>query len=238
VWGPSSLVAPALPVVVEEQGVVGPDGVYHLVGTEVRREAVGAEERYLVADRTRSPSGAPFDLLWFGEGERFVVRGGVLEIEDLFGRLSVPAEVRLLERILLRGARCDREVLSSLPPAAMIPHMIEVRRPAELSDKRRVRDAAAVLATRADVDSVRRGGAVVEARLVGGGHATFGLQESASGWRLVRRSGNYVFTELRLDRSSSTLRLSATLDPRVDALTRGMRGRLVFDLRSDLVALD
>jgi hypothetical protein len=238
VWGPSCVIAPALPVVVEKTTTIGADGEYRLVGKEVWREAVGADDCCLVAGSTRNPPGAPFDLLWFGEGERCVVRGGILEIEDLFGRLRVPAEPRLLERILIRGTRRDRGVLSSLPTAAATTQKVEVRRPAALGDEKRVRDAAALLAARADVERVHRGGSVIEARLAGGRHATFGLEEDASGWQLVRCSGDFVFTELRLDRSSSALSLSATLDPHVDALAPGMRGRLIFDLRSDLVALD
>ena len=46
-----------------------------------------------------------------------------------------------------------------------------------------------------------------------------------------------MLNEIRLDHTSNMLILSATLDPRIDALAPGMRGRLIFDLRSDLVAL-
>jgi hypothetical protein len=231
------VVAPALPVVVEKRNTRGPDGAYHLAGSDVWREAVGAEEPYLVAGRAQAPPGAPFDLLWFGEGERFLVRKGLLEIDDLFGTVRVPADPRLLERILIRGARRDPELLSSLPPTKTGAQVVEVRRPTVLSHEERICDATTFLAGRADVQHVRRHGSTVEVRLVGDRTATFALEEEASGWTLMRRDGDDTFTELRLDRSSSALSLSATLDPRVDALAPGMRGRLIFDLRSDLVVL-
>jgi hypothetical protein len=231
------VVAPALPRVVDDRKTVGPDGEYRLAGREVWREAVGAEETYLVADPLQSAPGAPFDLLWFGGSERYLVRAGLLEIDDLFGRVRVPADPQLLERILIRGARCGRGVLASLPNAAGTPQVIEVRRPTALSHEERVCDAGAFLEGRAVVERVRRNGMVVEVLLVGGREVTFVVEEHASGWRLMRRDGDDVFTGLQLDRTSSTLSLSATLDPRVDVLAPGMRGRLIFDLRSELVVL-
>jgi hypothetical protein len=236
--GPGCVVAPALPAVVDEATAVGPDGEYCVDAAGVWREAAGVREVYFVADASQPAPGAPFDLLWFGEVERFLVRGGLLEIEDLFGTLRVPARPRLLDRVLIRSLRVDNGLLSSLPPAATEgPQVFEVRRPAALITDNRWRDAASFLAVRADVENVRQRGAVVEARVVGGHEVTFDLDDGPAGWLLTLRAGDYVLTEIRLDHSSTAISLCATLDPRVDALAPGMRGRLTFDLRADLVAL-
>lgn len=236
--GPGRVVAPALPVVIGEGAATGPDGEYCVDTVGVWREAVGINEPYLVGDTSRPAPGAPFDLLWFTDTERFLVRGGMLEVEDLFGALRVPAKARLLDRFLIRPFRIEGSLLSSLPPAATEDaQVIEVRRPLALSTKDRWRDPASLLAARADIEVVRRRGDSLEAQVVGGHEVIFGVESGPAGWLLTLRTGDYVLTEVRLDRAATTLRLSATLDPRVDALAPGMRGRLIFDLRSDLVAL-
>jgi hypothetical protein len=236
--GAGRVIAPALPVAVEKGTAAGPDGEYCVDGDGVWRESVGVRELYLAADTSRPSPGKSFDLLWYGGAERFLVGGGMLEIEDLFGALRVPARPRLLDRILTRAHRTDHDLLSSLPPAAIeMPQAIEVRRPAELSTDHRWRDAPTFLAARPDIESVRLRGATIEARVIGGRDAIFALDETRTGWTLNLRAGDYAFTALRLERISTTLRLRAELDLRVDALAPGMRGRLVFDLRSDLVAL-
>jgi len=236
--GTTGAVSPALPVVVREGAVIGPDGEYGIDDGGVWREAVGVKEPYLATDVSMLVPGVPFDLLWFGEGERFLVRDGCLEIDDLFGSLRVPASAPLLDRLFLRRFRVDRGLLASLPcSVTQAPQVVEVRRPAALSAADRWRDATRFLARRADVEDVRRQRSSLEARLVGGFELTFDLEDGPAGWRLALRAGDYPLHEIRLEKTATLLRLSATLDPRVDALAPGMRGRLIFDLRSDLVAL-
>ncbi len=232
------MVAPALPVAVSGETAVGVDGEYRGDTTGVWREAGGAEDLFLTPDVSQPATGAPFDLLWFGDFERFTMRDGTLEIEDLFGVLRVPACPQLLDRLLLRSRRVEGEVLVGLP---MIdrngPQTIEVRRSEKLSHGDRWRDASSFLAARADIESTRPRGETIEAQVVGGMTAIFGRDEDEDGWLLTLREGSYVFTEIRVVRRAKTLRLSATLDGEIDALAPGMRGRLIFDLRTDLVTL-
>jgi hypothetical protein len=236
--GTAVVVSPALPVVVDDDSVVGPDGEYSGDASGVWREAGGATELYLATDASQPAPGAPFDLLWFGETERYLVRDGSLEIDNLFGALRVPAEPQLLDRILVRSRRVDGEVLVSLPPAATEGRqVIEVRRPAALSANDRWRDAIRLLAARADIDDVRPHGSRLEARTVDGVEVSFELEDGPAGWRLTLREGDYALNEIGIAAASNTLSLSATLDPRIDALAPGMRDRLIFDLRSDLVTL-
>jgi hypothetical protein len=231
-------VAPAVPVAVSAESVVGVDGGYRCDGTGVWREAGGAEDLFLTSDPSRPAPGAPFDLLWFGDFERFTVRDGTLEIEDLFGMLRTPASRQLLDRILVRSRGVGGEVLVDLPLMdRAVPQTVEVRRAEDLSQDDRWRDPLKFLAKRADIETATPRGASVEARMVGGATATFGLVVDERGWLLTLREGRYVFTEIRAIRERKTISLCATLSSEIDALTPGMRGRLIFDLRADLVSL-
>ena len=231
-------VAPALPVAVSGETAIGVDGEYRGDATGVWREAGGAERLFLNPDISQPTPGRPFDLLWFGDFERFAVRDGTLEIEDLFGVLRVPANPQLLDHLLVRSRRLDGEALAGLP---MIdrdrPQTIEVRRPADLSHADRWRDASNFLASRANIESATPRGAAVEARMVGGGTAIFECDEDEDGWRLTLRKGKDVFSEIRVGHRAGSLSLCATLDDEIDAMAPGMRGRLIFDLRADLVSL-
>jgi hypothetical protein len=230
--------APALPAVMSGETASGADGEYRHDTRGVWREAGGVEELYLTTDVSRPSPGAPFDLLWYGETERFLVRDGELEIEDLFGILRLPATPQLLDRILLRSRHVEREVMAGLPMTDREgPQTIEVRRSAILSNDDRWRDAAIYLTARADIERARRRGAIVEARVVGGSTVIFGCDEDEDGWLLTLRKGSYVFSEVRVARRTKTLSLCATLDGEIDAMAPGMRGRLIFDLRTDLVTL-
>ena len=231
-------VAPALPVAVGGETTVGVDGEYRGDTTGVWREVGGAEELFLAPDLSQPAPGVPFDLLWFGDFERFTVRDGTLEIEDLFGVLRVPASQQLLDRLLLRSRRVEGEALFDLLMTDRNgPQTIEVRRPEDLSPEDRWRDASSFLAARADIESATTRGETIEAQVVGGATAIFGRDEDEDGWLLTLREGSYVFTEIRVARRAQTLRLCATLDDEIDALAPGMRGRLIFDLRADLVTL-
>ena len=232
------LIAPALPVVASDESGVAIDAEYRCDTKSVWREAVGVEEIFLTGDESIDAPGRPFDLLWFGDSERFTVRGEVLEIEDLFGKLCVPATGNTLDRGLIRARRIDSEVLSSLQLAETErPQTIEVRRPARLNAKELWRDPARFMAGRSDIEKARVRGGCVEARVVGGAVAVFQIDESDSGWSLVLRDGNYVFGDFCVQRQATTLSVCATLDDRLDGMAPGMRGRLIFDLRADLVAL-
>jgi hypothetical protein len=231
-------VAPALPVAVSEEMAIGVDGEYRPDASGVWREAGGAEDLFLTPELSPPAPGAPFDLLWFGDFERFTVRGGTLEIEDLFGVLRTPVSQQLLDRLLVRSRRIEGEALAGL---SMIdregPQTIEVRRAEDLSQDDRWRDASCFLTARTDIETATPRGAIIEARVVGGATAIFGHEEDEDGWRVTLRDGRYVFTEIRLSRRAKTLSLCATLESEIDAMAPGMRGRLIFDLRTDLVTL-
>ena len=236
--GEAWTVAPALPAALGGEPAVGVDGEYRRDPAGVWREAGGAEELFLSFEMSQPAPGAPFDLLWFGDSERFTMREGTLEIEDLFGVLRTPGNPQLLDRLLLRSRRAPDGVLAGLPMIDQKgPQTIEVRRPQNLSHDDRWRDAAGLLAARADIESARPRGTIIEARTVAGTRVIFGREENEDGWLVTRREGSYVFQEIRLSRDATTLTLSATLDGGIDAMAPGIRGRLVFDLRADLVVL-
>jgi hypothetical protein len=65
----------------------------------------------------------------------------------------------------------------------------------------------------------------------------FSRESTADGWSLILREGAYVFTEIRVERRGAALCVIATISDRIDGLAPGMRGRMIFDLRADLVAL-
>ena len=232
------LVAPALPVAIGATPRVGTDAEYSRREAGVWREAAGLEELIIATDGRRPVPGNAFDLLWFGDNERYVVHGGLLEVEDLFAVVRVPATPALLDRILLRARRVEEDLVQGLRWADdAFPAEIEVRRPSALSSEERWRDARLVLETRTDVRSARQRGDEVAAETEHGDEVVFALEEEREGWRLDLREGAYPFTALALRRRGETLCLRATLDSAVDPLAQGMRGRLAFDLRSDLVAL-
>ena len=200
---------------------------------------MGVVDLFLTSDPSRPAPGAPFDLLWFGGFERFAVRDETLEIEDLFGVLRTPASPQLLEGLLVRSRRVAVEVLADVPVThAAGPQTVEVRRAEDLSQGDRWRDPSRFLAARADIEIAFPRGPGVEAREVGGATAIFECVEDEDGWVLTLREGRYVFTEIRATRAGKMISLGATLDNEVDALAPGMRGRLIFDLRADLVTLD
>jgi hypothetical protein len=176
--------------------------------------------------------------LWFGETERYVLRGGALEIEDLFAACRVSATRSHLERELIRGRRVDPDVLAGLTvegiPAA--PE-IEVRRPTSLSADGRWRDAAAFLANRTDIVAVDVSGDRIAADTARADRVCFDVTEQPNGWRLLKGAGEYPFLAFTMVREGPDLSLRATTAPQIDPLAPGMRGRLAFDLRADLVAL-
>lgn len=236
--GEEGFLAPAMPAAIGTQRECGSDAEYRRDGDSFWREAVGAEDLFLTTNGSQPSPGYPFDLLWFGESERFIVRAGFLEISDLFGELRLPADQNLLERLLVRGRRLHPDVLSSLAwPDREGPQTIEVRRPSIVSTSAKATDPVIFLAARIDVEHLQEVGDQIVVRTVDGEESSFKAREHATGWRLTLQSGNYVFTDIRLERTESTLSLRASLASNIDGMALGMRGRLVFDLRSDLVAL-
>ncbi len=233
------VLAPGMPAAVGAASSRAVDGEYRRDGEGIWREAVGVDEAFLTIGEPRAaPPGAEFELLCFGETERYTVRAGVLEIEDLFGLLAVPATADLLDRVLVRGRRLKPEALSSVRAAEHAkPQVVEVRRPLALSAKARWRDAEAFLAARADIASTRSRGGRVE--IIGADKAAsmFALEEHEAGWRLTLQKGRYPLTAIHLEQRSTTLHVRAALADWIDGLAPGVRGRLFFDLRSDLVTL-
>jgi len=231
-------IAPALPVVVGPETAIGPDAEYRRDSLGVWREACGDDSLYMVTDQIQPTPGAEFELLWFGDYERFMVRNRMLEIEDLFGALRLPASPRRLDHLLIRSRRVGPGVLVGVETNDREgPQSIEVRRAADLSRDHHWRDALNFLAARADIESAKQRGATIEARTAAGARVIFELDEEEDGWGLTVRDGRYVFSGIRIKSSLKTLAINATLDDEVDAMAPGMRGRLVFDLRADLVAL-
>lgn len=231
--------APGLPVVVGQTTVSGADGEYQRRAEGVWREGAGVETLFLEEEAaTQGPPGRPFDLLWFENAERYLVRDGALEIEDLFAVLRVPVTQRLLSRFLIGRHKLSESVLDGVRwPSKTLAPEIEVGRPSELNRTECWRDARLVLERRADVASVCHKGSEMVAETERGDTVVFALAEKEDGWRLERQAGVYAFTRLSLVRRGETLWLRGVLDSTMDPMAPGMRERLAFDLRADLVAL-
>ncbi|MEJ2188407.1 MAG: hypothetical protein P8Y93_03140 [Acidobacteriota bacterium] len=231
--------APGLPVVVGQTTVSGADGEYQRRAEGVWREGAGVETLFLEEEAaTQGSPGRAIDLLWFENSARYLVRDGALEIEDLFAVLRVPVTPPLLSRVLIGRQKLPESVLDGVrwPSKALAPE-IEVGRPSELSTTERWRDARLALERRADVRSVHHEGAEMVAETETGDTVVFALAEKEDGWQLERQAGVYVFTHLSLVRRGEALWLRGVLDATMDPMAPGMRERLAFDLRADLVAL-
>ncbi len=233
-----TVIAPAVPVALGASAVEGVDAEYLLQDNELWREAAGAPHLLLATDEDPRLQTEPFDLLWFGPSERYLLRRGVLEIEDLFARLRTGASSGLLDRLLIRGRRLPTEMLDGLQAASeTLKTEIEIERPVALLGGDRWRDPGLFLASRADVNEVRRTGSTIEIASVHGEQVLFEAEEHGAGFSLQLTRGSYPLTAISLGLSEETLVLRAAVDDRVDVFAPGMRGRLIFDLRSDLVAL-
>lgn len=233
------VVAPAVPVAAQAVEEQGPDGAYQVAGGAVVREAVGQRQVVLsCSDGTPDQQGAPFDLLWFGDSERYLLRDGSLEVEDLFSKLTLAGARPRIERLLVRGRRVDPEALDGVPGAGReAPATMEVRRPLELLPDDAWRDPEVLLAQRADIRRLERRGDEIVAETELGTDVLFRVAEEGHGWRLFAWEGDYPLRTIALVERHGWLVLSTSLDRGIDPLAAGMRGRLAFDLRSDLVAL-
>lgn len=238
IHGDGWLVAPALPLALPWSGGEGVDAAYAWRDHAVWREAAGIEEPFLTTSASGPGPGTAFDLLWFGDCERYTLRRGTLAVEDLFATVEVPADRGTIERLVVRARRVDPAVLDGLVfAAAGGPTTITVNRAVELNRGGDWRDAERFLRARADVERTDRGGDRVVAHTAGGSSPVFSCEDRLDGWVLKLIAGDYPLTGLEMSRRGETLSLSADLHPAIDPLAPGMRGRLAFDLRSDLVSL-
>ncbi len=231
-------IAPGLPIALGPSAAMGGGCEFRRDGCVILRDAAGTESPFLVDDDSEPAPGEPFDLMWFGDAESYSVHRGELEIQDLFGVLRVPATREVLEDLVVRTRRVPETVLSSIDlgdPAGS--QVVEVSRPVALIAHDRWRYPQNLLETREDITAATARGDDVRVTLVTGESAVFCCEVSADGWRLSLRSGAYPLREIRLDRREDSLRLSATLDRRINGTAPGMRQRLIFDLRTDLVKL-
>lgn len=238
VHGDGWLVAPALPLVLPASGGDGVDGAYVWRDRAVWREAAGAEKPFLTTSDADPIPGSSFDLLWFGDCERYTLWNGTLAVEDLFAVVELPGDRRTIERLLVRARRVDPAVLDGLVFApAGGPATITVNRAVELIPGEGWRDPERFLRGRADVERTDRRGGRITAHTARGTSPVFRSDDGVDGWALVLDAGDYPLTGLEMCLRGATLSLSANLHPAVDPLAPGMRGRLAFDLSSDLVGL-
>ncbi len=224
-----------VPVVATSRETEGPGGAYRLEGGRVLREAGGREEVLLEPEEEGSGMGAGFELLWFGPTERFLLRGGLLEIDDLFSRAVVPVGTADLDRLLVRTRRLDPACLEGLePPPTQATQRVEVRRDLALVAGAWA-DAVAVLERREGVTEVEvhRGEVVLE--VAGEVRLRGALRESGEGWEVLFPGGEAPWRRIWMEREGE--RLVHGAEPTGSLLDPALRTRHAFDLFSDLVRL-
>jgi hypothetical protein len=251
------VVSPAVPVPVEASETQGPDGAYRLQGESVLREAVGVEASMLdlagPGRESTHPAAtgphAPFDMLWFGEAERYIVAGGLLQVEDLFCRLRAPVQHEALERLLVRTMRLPPDALHGLQlarPESNVAPTIEVQRPLQLMGVSRWWEPHTFLRARTGVDAVVIEGSDDRLLLI---TLTDGRQilvsvtrrRESRGWSArpaaPQRTAPAPFAEISVSEEQQHLVFRIALPETLDPLSAGLRGRLAFDMIADLVAL-
>ncbi len=232
------VVSPGVPVAVGDEPVEGPDGVYTLREGAIVREAAGEETTFLSPAGSAALAQSPVpDLLWFGLMERFVLRNGRLEVEDLFSRTSAPVTAPAIRDLLVRRMRLPGALADGLPvgqPGA--PAMVEVCRRLELVSAAWA-DPAELLSRREGVVTVERRGSRIVLEFETGGRAELEWTRTGAGWsaRLVR--GTFEWCEITAETSGGTLRYRAVAAAGLDPADTGARTRIAFDLLSDLVVL-
>ena len=183
--------------------------------------------------------GFAFELLWFGDGERFMVSDGVLEIEDLFSTLRLGVSRSWLEASLVRKMRVDERILEGLEVAAAGRRPeIEVRRPVELVAGGRIPDPEALLRARAGVRRVDRRGDEITVSTEDDRRVVFNVAQERDGWRVFLWDGESPYQVLTLSLANRHLRLTAALGDEIDPMAPGVRVQVAFDLRSDLITLE
>jgi hypothetical protein len=233
-----AVVGPGLPVAVSAAECDGPDGVYRRTRGEVVREAGGREQTLVDLQSVSGATRAEVDLLWFGSAERYRVFDGTVEISDLFSRSRLPARRRRIEHWLVRQMRRTPEILEWLPDRAegSARQSLEIARPVAVTDARWA-DPAAFFAARADVEAVDSSGSELVLHSVGGETVVFETTARVGGWSARRRAGPYIFETVSLSEDGPDLVVRVTPDPAQDLASATLRGRLAFDLSTDLIAL-
>ncbi len=233
------LVAPALPVRLKPSTEEdGPDGVYSRHEDQVDRESIGRRQRFLSCkDSANEPPPESDLLVWFSSTARFLMTGGVLEIEDLFSRTSFTPSRDFIELQLVRSKRVGSGVLEGVDcPLECGPAMIEMSRPVSADDERLV-GPEAFLEGRLDIETVERRGNEVVLRDVRGERSVLELvHTSLRRWSLEKRQGLFPLERLEVVGETHRVDLFARLPADVAVEKPGVRERWVFDLHADLRA--
>jgi len=230
------VVAPGLPVAAGPEELRGPDGAYRVREGKVVREAGGAEGELVELDPSPPPpESLGFDLLWFGPAERYLVRDGRVEIEDLFARVVAPVDRGWLEETLLRRGRHDPALLEGMDtePSTEAP-TIEVRRPEQLTGEG-WEDPRRLVALREMVETVNGEGDEIRARFSNGECADAALATIPGGWAATFTGQVAPWHRLWCRRQGKSIVYGA--EPSTDPRDPGVRTRWAFDLMSDLLRL-
>jgi hypothetical protein len=238
VAGDGWAVAPGVPVPAGPEPVEGPDGIYTFESGGILREAVGAGELFVElsppegAVRTARP-----DLLWFGPTERYVLKGGALEVEDLFSRAIGPIGAAALAERLVRRGRFREDLVAGLPGGeASGPGRVEIRRPLDLVSAR-WENPAELFSRREGVRKVHRVGHVVVVELEDGALVEAAITETGAGWNAEIVSGAFSWRQVTTEASGGMLHYRVVPAVGLDPLDTAVRTRIAFDLLSDLVQL-
>ncbi len=225
-----------VPVVAVAEETEGPGGAYRFDGLRVFREAGGAGETVVELGPSREDEETlGFDLLWFGPVERYLLRGGLLLVDDLFSRARVPVDRRGLERLLVRGRRLEPGVLYGLDPSPSPGGpWIEVRRSLSLVAAPWA-DPGAVMPRREGVEAFETAADTFRLRFHGGVVYHGEVRELEAGWEIVFADEATPWRRLRMVREDDRLVWGA--EPRGSLLDPALRARHAFDLFSDLVRL-
>ncbi len=235
-----AFVAPGLPVRLGDAEEEGADAVYRVAEKRILREAAGEEEIFIDCGASAPGGGFPFDLLCFGAMERYLLKAGRLSIEDLFCRLELPVSRVELDRIFIRGMRMDPALVEGLPgpgqeDAGVVGTVLSISRPLKADF---APDPAVFFGIRADVRELSEKGGELEVLSERGERAVFEIKGGEEFWRVDLREGSYPLHSVNLHRREAGLRLEVEPSLELDLLAPGTRGRLAFDLHSDLVMLE
>lgn len=233
------VVAPGVPVAVRSAETEGPDGVYRRVEGSILREAGGRERRLVELDRQEGAErGTDISMLWFGPGERYRLRGPILEIEDLFARAWLRPGRRELERWLVREKRLPIAVIDDLgflePEAGA--QSLQIARPEELTSDHWI-EAQVFFEARADVVCATMHSSELVLNTVDEQRVVFDCNQQEDGWTARRVEGSFLFDKLSARRESESICITVKVDESRNLASAGLRARLAFDLSSDLLSL-
>jgi len=229
-----AVVSPALPLRLRQTEEDGPDGAYRLQDNRILREAAGEETCFLDFARTGKEEDFPFDLLCFGPMERYLLQGGILEIEDLFCRLRVGISAGKLESLFIRTMRMDPTLIEGLSLPEMEERaVLSIARPADP----RFLDPEAFFRVRADIREVSVSGKEIELHSERDEHAVFRITEEDRHWCAEVISGSYMLQRVDMRLTENHAFLEVFPAEELNLLAPGKRGRLAFDLHSDCVML-